>query len=71
MLDIYNLPKSGSSFCSIKGLGLGFSNEIKDALTQENKCGEGIKCRKVVLVKWRVGDEKVEIKEYTPDQINQ
>jgi len=70
MLDIYNLPKSGSSFCSIKGLDLDFSKEIKDTLTQENKCGEGIMCKKVVHVKWRVGDPSVEVKEYTPDQIN-
>lgn len=70
MLDVHNLPKSGSSFCSIGGLNLDFSKEIKDALTLEDQCGQGVKCHKVVHVKWSVGEPTVDITEYTADSIN-
>ncbi|MBP7785931.1 glycosyltransferase family 39 protein [Patescibacteria group bacterium] len=69
MLDIYNLPKSGSSFCSIEGTEIDFSKEIKNALTEENQCGAGIKCKKVIHVKWNVGDSDVEIIEHTVDSV--
>lgn len=65
LLDVHNLPKSGSSFCSIKGLNHDLTKDIEEILTGEDKCGKGVRCHKVVHVKWNVGDPNVEISEYT------
>ena len=69
-LDVHNLPKSGSSYCSILGLNQDFSKDIEEILTGEDKCGKGVRCHKVVLVKWSVGEDSVDLKEYTSDSIN-
>jgi 4-amino-4-deoxy-L-arabinose transferase-like glycosyltransferase len=69
-LDIHNLPKSGSSFCSLEGLNLDVMNDIKRILTEKDQCGEGVDCYKVVHVKWGVGDPSVLITEYTRDYFN-
>ncbi len=69
-LDVHNLPKSGSSFCSINGLNLDVMSDIKRILTEKNQCGEGIDCNKVIHVKWSVGDSDVSITEYTRDMFN-
>jgi len=69
-LDIHNLPKSGSSYCSILGLNQDFSKDIEEILTGEDKCGKGIRCHKVVLVRWSVGEENVDLKEFSPVSSN-
>lgn len=69
-LDVHNLPKSGSSYCSILGLNQDFSKDIEEILTGEDKCGKGVKCHKVVLVKWSVGEDNVDINEFTSDFVN-
>jgi 4-amino-4-deoxy-L-arabinose transferase-like glycosyltransferase len=69
-LDVHNLPKSGSSFCSINGLSLDVTSDIKRILTEKNQCGEGIDCNKVIHAKWSVGDPDVSITEYTRDMFN-
>jgi len=69
LLDVHNLPKSGSSFCSFKGLNHDLSKDIEEILTGEDKCGKGVRCHKVVHVKWNVGDPNVEITEYTEDSV--
>jgi len=69
-LDVHNLPKSGSSFCSLNGLNLDVMSDIKRILTEKNQCGEGIDCNKVIHVKWSVGDPDVSITEYTRDMFN-
>jgi len=69
-LDVHNLPRSGSSFCSINGLNLDVMSDIKRILTEKNQCGEGIDCNKVIHVKWSVGDSDVSITEYTRDMFN-
>jgi len=69
-LDIHNLPKSGSSYCSILGLNQDFTRDIEEILTGEDKCGKGVRCHKVIHVKWSVGEPTVDIIEYTVDSIN-
>lgn len=69
LLDVHNLPKSGSSFCSMEGLNKDFSGDIKKILTEDNQCGEGTRCNEVVYVKWSVGDPDVEVTGYTLDSI--
>jgi hypothetical protein len=70
MVEIRNLPRSGSSLCSISGLGLDLKEDITRALTKEDQCGTGTVCDKVVLVKWSVGDSDVSVTEYTKDSLN-
>jgi len=69
-LDVHNLPKSGSSYCSILGLNQNFTKDIEEILTGEDKCGKGVRCHKVVLVKWSVGEENVDLKEFSPVSSN-
>ena len=69
-LDIHNLPKSGSSYCSILGLNQNFSKDIEEILTGEDKCGKGVRCHKVVLVKWSVGEDNVQLEEFTSSSSN-
>lgn len=70
VLDIYNLPKSGSSLCSQKGLGIDTTDDVKRPLMLENQCGPDTPCTKSVLVQWSVGDTQAKITEFTKESFN-
>jgi hypothetical protein len=55
-LDVHNLPRSGSTICVRHGLGLDVSDEVTLPLVEKNHCGDGVDCKKVVHVFWRVGE---------------
>jgi hypothetical protein len=71
VLDIHNLPKSGSALCVRKGLGFDTTEDVQRPLTLSNQCGPAIDCTKAVLVKWTVGKPEVKITEYTRDMFSQ
>jgi 4-amino-4-deoxy-L-arabinose transferase-like glycosyltransferase len=67
VLEIHNLPKSGSSLCSQKGLGLDLTEDVKRPLMLENQCGPNTPCTKAILVQWSVGDTQAKVTEFTKD----
>ncbi len=64
LLDVHNLPRSGSSLCVRTGLGLDVSDEITLPLVEKNHCGDGVDCKKVVHVFWRVGEAELILTEF-------
>jgi 4-amino-4-deoxy-L-arabinose transferase-like glycosyltransferase len=62
VLDVHALPHTGSSMCKRPGLGLDVIEEIKKPLLEKGHCG--IDCKKVRHVKWSVGDQDFEQKDY-------
>ena len=64
ILDVHNLPKSGSSLCSRAGIGLDITEEIDIAVDSENSCGLGVPCDKVMHVYWSVGDPEPVVTDY-------
>jgi len=62
ILDVHNLPTNGATLCSRDGLGLNVIEEIKKPLVEPGHCG--VDCRKVIHVKWSVGDDDYEVNEY-------
>lgn len=65
ILDINNLPKSGSPMCVREGTGLNLEADVEKTLVLENQCGANVNCNKAVLVKWGVGNPQAEVTEYT------
>jgi len=70
VLEIENLPKSGSALCIRTGIGFDLKEDVARTLTLKDQCGEKISCKKTVLVKWSVGDPEVKTFEYTKDSLN-
>lgn len=66
-LQIYNLPKSGSSLCVKKGLDFDPIEDVKRPLNLDDQCGKEVPCVKSVLVTWNVGDSEAKVLEYSRD----
>ena len=64
VLEIHNLPKSGSTLCAREGLGLDLTTEVKIPLIEKGRCGGSIDCSQVQLTKWFVGDLDVVVTKY-------
>ncbi|MEK7595488.1 MAG: glycosyltransferase family 39 protein [Patescibacteria group bacterium] len=62
VLDVYNLPHRGATLCKKNGLVSELISEIRRPLVEKGHCGSD--CKKVVHVKWRVGDASFEAREY-------
>jgi 4-amino-4-deoxy-L-arabinose transferase-like glycosyltransferase len=67
ILDIRNLPKSGSALCVERGLGIDTTEAVKGPLTLKDQCGPATPCTKSVLVKWTVGKPVANVMEYTKE----
>ena len=61
-LDVYNLPQVGTGMCTFDDLDVEITDSIRRPLVEASHCGED--CKKVVHVKWLVGSQNFDVKEY-------